>query len=179
MNMAAAEQALPDDIDTVANHIDITRQIARTSLEQARRVVADLRPELLEQEPLPQAIERFVGEWGRQTGVQTSAVTTGSPVQLHPQIEVTLLRATQEALANVQNHAQADRANVTLSYLGDVVILDVQDDGVGIGNGRQRVNGSGFGLTAMRERVEQLQGELTIETSAEDGTTISVQLPTS
>lgn len=178
MNMEAAEQALPDDTTTAVHHIDITRQIARTNLEQARRVVADLRPELLEQEPLPIAIERVVGNWAAQTGITATAVATGDPIQLHPEIEVTLLRATQEALANVRKHAHATSACVTLSYMDDLVILDVQDDGVGMGNGRGQADpGGGFGLTAMRERIDMLRGELDIESSAEDGTTISVQIP--
>ena len=56
---------------------------------------------------------------------------TGEPLGLEPEIEVTLLRTAQEALANVEKHAHAGRARLTLSFMGDVVALDVRDDGVG------------------------------------------------
>ena len=56
---------------------------------------------------------------------------TGNVVALHPEIEVALLRIAQEALANVARHAGATRAGLTLSFMGDVVTLDVRDDGVG------------------------------------------------
>ncbi len=178
MNLEAAEQALPEDTTTAAHHIDQSRQIARASLAQARRVVADLRPELLEQDPLPKAIERVVQRWSEQTGIVTTAVTSGESVQLHPQVEVTLLRAAQEALANIRKHAGATEACVTLTYFGDSVMLDVQDNGVGLGNGATSGDlDGGFGLTAMRERVEMLHGRVEIESVPEEGTTLVVQIP--
>ena len=66
-----------------------------------------------------------------------------------------LLRTAQEALANVAKHAGATRAGLTLSYMGDVVTLDVRDDGVGFARARARGRrtGAGFGLTGMRQRV--------------------------
>jgi glucose-6-phosphate-specific signal transduction histidine kinase len=57
--------------------------------------------------------------------------TTGEVRALHPEVEVTLLRVAQEALANVAKHADASRAGVTLSHMEDVVSLDVRDDGAG------------------------------------------------
>ena len=85
---------------------------------------------------------------------------------LHPEVEVTLLRVAQEALANVAKHASASRVGLTLSYMDDVVTLDVRDDGVGFrlpadgpggpaGPGPSG-HGSGFGLTTMRQRVRRL-----------------------
>ena len=59
------------------------------------------------------------------------AAATGDPRPLHPEVEVTLLRVAQEALANVAKHADASHAWVTLSYMEDVVTLDVRDDGDG------------------------------------------------
>ena len=56
---------------------------------------------------------------------------TGEPTALHPDTELALLRAEQEALANVARHASATRVVVSMSYLGDTVTLDVDDDGVG------------------------------------------------
>ena len=57
--------------------------------------------------------------------------TTGTPRPMHPEVEVTLLRAAQEALTNVARHARASRVGLTLSYMEDLVTLDVRDDGVG------------------------------------------------
>ena len=110
--------------------------------------------------------------------------TTGEARALHPEVEVTLLRVAQEALANVAKHAGASRAGITLSYMEDVVSLDVRDDGVGFApdesNGSPaggRPSGSGFGLIAMRQRVGRLAGQLEIESEPGAGTAVSASLP--
>ena len=75
--------------------------------------------------------------------VPVAVAVTGEVVALHPEIEVALLRIAQEALANVARHAGAAHAWLTLSYMGDVVTLDVRDDGVGLPRRRARIRGRG------------------------------------
>jgi signal transduction histidine kinase len=99
---------------------------------------------------------------------------------MHTDVEVTLLRTAQEALTNVAKHAQASRVGLTLSYMEDVVTLDVRDDGVGFEPNAKRTNGSpdgGFGLTGMRQRVQRLAGHLEIESEPGGGTAISATVP--
>jgi signal transduction histidine kinase len=107
-------------------------------------------------------------------------VTTGDAQGLHPEVEVILLRVVQEALANVAKHAEASRVGVTLSYMDDVVTVDVRDNGAGF-QPTSGVNGAdvdpGFGLTAMRQRVERLAGTLEIESEPGRGTAVSATLP--
>jgi signal transduction histidine kinase len=178
MHLEAAEGALSDP-GTTQKHIDRARSTARSSLEQARRVVRDLRPDSLEKHSLPEAIERAAIHWGEETGIPVTTKATGDPLPLHPNIEVTLLRTAQEALHNIRKHAQATEVQLTLSYMGDVVILDVQDDGVGLdGAGHSSLSG-GFGLQAMRERVAACGGTLTLESDPGDGTTVTITIPLS
>ena len=180
MQLEAAEQAMLDGSPTLEGHLGQARQTARESLEQARRVVNDLRPEILESAPFDDAVRRVVADWSAQNGVAAVFTRTGDIYPLHPGVEVTLLRAAQEALANVRKHAQAANVQATLSYLGDVVILDVQDDGAGFvmqEADHKRDDSGGFGLVAMRERVEQLGGELLIESEPGGGTTVAVSIP--
>jgi signal transduction histidine kinase len=177
MHLEAAEGALSGDPETLQNHIDRARSTARDSLDQARRVVQDLRPDLLEKGTLPDAIKRTASHWKEDTGIPVTATTTGNPVPLHPNIEVTLLRAAQEALNNIRKHAQATTVQLTLSYMGDLVILDVQDNGVGLDGAEQSHLSGGFGLQAMRERVEACDGTLTLESDPGEGTTVVITIP--
>jgi signal transduction histidine kinase len=196
MHLEAAEQALLAGSEKTERHLSLARQTARENLEQARRVVNDLRPGLLEHAPFDQAMGRVVADWSAGSGVTAVFTRTGDCQSLHPQVEVTLLRAVQEALANVRKHAQAGNVQVTLSYLDDVVILDVQDNGVGFAASDEEKDSTttstvlntssalhsagvsgGFGLVAMRERVEQLGGELLIESEPGEGTTVAVSIP--
>ncbi|MFD0787948.1 sensor histidine kinase, partial [Micromonospora azadirachtae] len=99
---------------------------------------------------------------------------------LHPEVEVTLLRAAQEALANVARHARASRVGLTLSYMSDVVTLDVRDDGIGFDpdvRPAPRQTDGGYGLTAMRQRVTGVGGELTVESEPGGGTAVSASVP--
>lgn len=177
MHLEAAEQAMPNDLDTTHKHLDQARATARTSLDQARRVVQDLRPDLLEQQSLPDAITRTAVRWQEETNVPITTTTTGTPIPLHPDIEVTLLRATQESLANIRKHARATAVQLTLSYMGDVVILDVQDNGVGLNGAAPSAFNGGYGLQAMRERAAQLGGTVEIESEPSDGTTVVLSIP--
>ena len=90
-----------------------------------------------------------------------------------------LFRSTaQEALANVAKHAAATRVGLTLSYLADLVTLDVRDDGVGFDpDGVQRDSDGGFGLTVMRQRVGRLAGTLAIESEPGAGTAVFAGVP--
>jgi signal transduction histidine kinase len=106
--------------------------------------------------------------------------TTGDPRPMHADVEVTLLRTAQEALANVAKHSRATRVGLTLSYMEDLVTLDVRDDGVGFEPNVKRANGStngGFGLAGMRQRVQRLSGRLEIESEPGGGTAISASVP--
>jgi signal transduction histidine kinase len=177
MHLEVADQALPDDLDTLQKHLDRARETARTSLEQARRVVNALRPHSLDQRSLPDAIERTAVRWQEETGIPLTTTITGDPIPLHPDIEVTLLRATQEALANIRKHAQATAVQLTLSYIDDVVVLDIQDNGVAFAGAAASPLSGGYGLQAMRERAEQCGGSVTLESEPGEGTTVVVSIP--
>jgi signal transduction histidine kinase len=156
-------------------HIDLARSVAREGLEEARRMMAALRPEVLEQRGLPEALGRVCQEWSRRTGIHSKLSITGTPEPMHPEIELTILRGVQEGLTNVARHSGAHTTAVTLSYMEDLIVLDLQDDGKGFlptEGGR-----TGFGLHGMRERVEGLQGSLQVESVLGEGTTISLTLP--
>jgi signal transduction histidine kinase len=177
LHLEAAEQALTSNPDTLKKHLDQARLTARNSLDEARRVVQDLRPDLLEQQSLPDAIERTAVRWQEETGILVATKTTGNPVPLHPNIEVTLLRGAQEALSNIRKYAQATDVQVTLSYLDDFIILDVQDNGVGLEWAEPISLSGGYGLKAMQERAAVCGGSVTIESDPGEGTTVVITIP--
>lgn len=162
-------------------HLDNAVRLARDALSEARRTVHAVRPEALETARLPEALAEVVERWSALNGVPAEVVTTGTARPLHPEVEVTLLRIGQEALANVAKHAGASRVGLTLSYMEDVVTLDVRDNGVGFDLGsveeRESSASGGFGLHSMRQRVQRLTGSLAVESAPGDGTAISASVP--
>ncbi|MEU8233986.1 histidine kinase [Actinoplanes sp. NPDC048967] len=176
--LEAADQAAGRDSDR-RRHLDTAKQLARDSLTEARRSVQALRPQPLAQAALPEALGEVVDGWAARHGVAAQLITTGTARPLLPEIEATLLRTAQEALANVARHADADRVALTLSYMEDVVTLDVRDDGAGFDPAHGRAQGydGGYGLTAMRERVRRIAGTLEVESEPGAGTAISACVP--
>jgi signal transduction histidine kinase len=184
MNLEAADAILPaGHYSTQAQwHLGQARLTARESLAEARRLIWALRPKLLEEAPLPDALARLIERWSEASGIAAHATVTGSPRQLQPEVEATLFRVAQEALTNVRKHARANRAALTLSYMHDRIALDARDDGTGfdpgiIGEAPSSTHEGGFGLGTMRERVERLGGTLSIESAPGEGTTLAIELP--
>ena len=174
--LEAAEQSA-DRPAQWRRHIANASQLAREGLSEARRSVGAMRPEALEKAPLLNAIRDVVEQWSRMHGIPVVVATTGTARQLHPEIEVALLRTAQEALANVAKHANASTVWLTVSYMEDVVTLDVRDDGTGFQPGSAAASDGGFGLAGMRRRVSRVAGILEIESEPGSGTAISASVP--
>src|SRR6478752_1804920 len=175
--LEAAEQAR-DRATERDRHLETAKRLARESLTEARRSVEAGMPGALESGTLREALESIATEWSGINGIPVDVTFTGDEIALHPDIEVALLRTAQEALANVAKHAGATRAGLTLSFMGDVVTLDVRDDGSGFAVAeRSQPDGTGYGLTGMRQRVARVAGSLVIESEPGGGTAVSARVP--
>jgi signal transduction histidine kinase len=167
-----------DDAVLRRRHVDTAMALARESLSEARRSVEALTPGQLDRAQLPDAIAEMAKRWAETAEVGLVIDTTGFPVRLLPELEVVLFRVAQEALVNVGKHAGALRVGLTLSYMDDVVVLDVRDDGRGFARDEVvTTTDSGFGLTAMETRVRRVSGTLTVESAPGEGTALSASVP--
>ncbi|SNY64305.1 sensor histidine kinase [Paractinoplanes atraurantiacus] len=161
-------------------HMTTAITLARESLAEARRTVHAVEPSLLAEAQLPGAVEELAHRWSQTNEIAATVTTTGDARPMHPDVEVALLRTAQEALTNVAKHARATEVTLTLSYMEDLVTLDVRDDGSGFDPTANRSPGTrhgGFGLTAMRHRLQRLTGHLTIESEPGAGTALSATVP--
>lgn len=170
--LRAAERALPDQPGKAEGHVVQARQSAQDALAEARRFVAALAPPALEGATLADALERLCATTSARHQLTARFHLTGDPVPLPMAHEVALLRIAQSALANTVQHARARTADVTLSYLGGHVAVDVADDGIGFAP-----SSGGFGLAAMRARTHALGGDFTVETGPDRGTALAARLP--
>jgi signal transduction histidine kinase len=177
-HLEAAEETMDPGNGAALRHLGQARATARENLVEARRLVAALRPEILEGSSLPEALRRLAVRWSEGSGVPATLTVTGEERPLPQEAQVALLRTTQEALQNVRRHADAGEVTVTLSYMDDLVALDVQDDGAGFDPEKVTVGVErGFGLRAMCERIESLGGSLLVESEPGEGCTLAVELP--
>ncbi|GGT01155.1 MULTISPECIES: sensor histidine kinase [Streptomyces] len=192
MLLQAADRVWDADPATARTHVRTANGIAARGLAEARRLVHDLAPsELAGGADLPEALRTL----DAGPGVAVRFHLEGTPVPLPDRVQSALLRVAQGALANIREHAGARTAALTLTYLGDQVVLDVADDGHGFpaadttrhapDAGRpgpdparpDPATGRGHGLPAMRARLGQLGGTLTLESTPGEGTVLSAAIP--
>lgn len=168
--LAAADRAVDGERQ---RHLEQARSLAGLGLREARRSVGALRPEQLERADLCAAIAELARDCTRTTGLPVAVESTGTVRALPAEVEDAVFRVAQEALTNVTRHAGARHAWLTLTYLADVVLLDVRDDGAGWSGEPRR---GGFGLAGMRARLHRVGGVLQIESSIGDGTALSASV---
>lgn len=150
------------------------RQLEAT-LQAARRITTALRPPVLDEFGLAEAIEWQANDFSRRAGIRCQ-VHTQFQSNVPKEVETAAFRIFQEILTNVARHAKATRVEVRLEQSADSLWLSVRDNGCGFNPGAAKKK-AGFGLLGMRERVEGSGGRLVIMSTPGEGTTISVTLP--
>ena len=135
-----------------------------------------LHPTLLGRVGLSAAVRALCRDLTGQQGLQVTFVDLGVPAELPEAQALALYRVAQEALRNALKHSGAHRAAVQLGVHDAVLVLEVSDDGQGFDPERPRKD-SGLGLLSMTERVQVLEGTLTVQSRPGSGTTVRVVLP--
>ncbi|WP_285314316.1 histidine kinase [Pseudarthrobacter sp. fls2-241-R2A-168] len=171
--LEAAGRAWPAD----AARADLGQATAllRGNLSETRNLVHELASPGLDASPLPDAL--LVA--ARQYVPAARLLVTGEPRNVPADVRHALLRVVQSAASNIKLHAAASTATVTLGFLPDAVTLDVYDDGTGFDPAAAAPpsGAGGYGLRAMRQRVEQLGGAFSVESAPGEGTIVAAQLP--
>ncbi len=170
VQLECLDQALEDgDREIMHRHLGNARRMVKESLDEARRSVWVLRPQVLER-GLPDALRALAG--GASGETEVALEVTGTPRPLPPLVETNLLRLAQEAVSNAYRHARARRIDVCLAYDSGRVHLSVSDDGTGLSGAPVE-----RGLAGMKERASEIGGTLSIESRAGGGTQIRAEVP--
>ncbi|MGW5714583.1 sensor histidine kinase [Amycolatopsis sp. NPDC003865] len=180
--LRAAGRSLPETSGNAARYVDQARQAAADNLAEARRFVVALTPPALDGTTLAGALERLCANTSGRHRITARLHLAGAVVPLPTAHEVALLRVAQATLANTVRHSGATAVELTLSYLGDEVTLDVVDDGAGFDPDARPASDpgeGGFGLAAMRARTRALGGSLTVGSAPGHGTALTARLPLS
>jgi signal transduction histidine kinase len=160
-----------------SQQLDRTRAYVREGLDEARRSIWDLRA-ITAQNTLPTRLTHLV----EQTRTEPLAIRLnigGTYRTLTPSVENEVLRVAQEALTNIQRHANATEATIDLRYNTNQLNLVIADNGCGFNPSAAYSNNGHFGLQGMRERAAQINSHLNIASTPEKGTTITLDVPIS
>jgi PAS domain S-box-containing protein len=174
VQLEAAEYAISEgDRKDADSHLHRARELARKSLSEARRSVRALRPQALEQDDFWPALKSIIKNTTVGTTLRVTFETQGKAPILPPAWQENLLHIGQEALTNALKYAHARHFRTRLICNVKEVRLELSDDGDGF---QVKDRDDGFGLTGMRERAEEMGGELKIVSSPGRGTRITATL---
>ena len=180
VKLEAAQRLYAVDAGRGAGELEATRALVRTTMVDLRRSLADLRAPLPDHHDLPAALARLADEVRARTSLEVTC--SAAPglyavgIQLAPEATESLWRVAREALSNVERHAAAGCAALTLERQNGALILRVTDDGSGVAPADLARPGH-YGITGMRERIEALGGTLRIAARPEGGTVVEARVP--
>ena len=151
-------------------------KITGETLTSTKQLITNLRPQLLDDLGLCDAIGWFLRDYSNRTGLKTHFHASCNPESLHESTSIALYRIVQEAASNTFRYASASLFEVTLEISGSTIILTITDNGVGISEEDITKSGS-FGILGMKERAESAGGSFTISPAKPKGTKILVSVP--
>lgn len=148
------------------------------TIQEVRRISHHMHPQILDELGLSSAIDSLAHDFSSRTNVNVDVHKPSLRKLLPDFIKTTLFRVVQEALTNIQKHANAQNVVIRLSIKGEWLVLTIQDDGVGFDiNYNEKIRCEGIGLRNLAERVEYHKGTFDIK-PAGSGTLITVKIPT-
>lgn len=163
---------------TPAVHAKLVEAIdlVERTIRMVQRITSDLRPRLLDDLGIGPALEWLAAEFTRRWKIAATAMVTLTSTRVGGNAATSLFRIVQESLTNVARHARAGRVEIRLGEVTDHLELEVEDDGVGISPAA--IDGAqSFGLIGLRERVQELNGSLTITGAPGAGTRVAIRIP--
>ena len=150
-------------------------------INDLRRLTRDLRPIYLEDLGLVPALDMLARDTSTILNIPVIFETSGLDRRLPPEVELALYRIAQEALSNVARHANASSAGVKLDFGSETITLAVSDDGCGFSvpeSPAEMAPEGHFGLLGLYERAELIDAQLAIQSTPDQGTSVTVSLPT-
>ncbi len=170
------------DQEKQLRELDDSKRVMEQAIVEVRRISRDLRPPQLDDLGLAAGIEAYINEMRQRTHLELVFEHDIDGVEMIPEVETTLYRVIQEAVHNVEKHAQAQGVDIIMQREGQLLILTVSDDGIGIAptitkpGKRNRPNLEHMGLQNMKDRIHAIGGTFGVSSIPGEGTEIRVSL---
>jgi two-component system sensor histidine kinase UhpB len=164
----------------LAERIASSRELAETALTEVRQLSHVLRPQMLDELGLEPTLRWLARTFHKRTGIEVDVAFDGAGPRAGPDLETLVYRVVQEALTNVARHSGAGAATVTLSRERTRLLVRIEDRGAGFRPEALLSAGEddrGFGVRAMKDRVEFMNGRFTIRSAPGSGTVVEAELP--
>jgi PAS domain S-box-containing protein len=163
------------NIPDIHNEITGMTSIIDDSVKRIRKIITELRPEMLDQLGLISALEWQAKEFQSKSGIQCELLNNLGDFEINRNISIAVYRIMQEALTNVIRHSAATKVDIQIKRINNHLKLQISDNGVGFETEKKKTKS--FGVLGMRERAIILGGDFNIEKNRPSGTKINVNIP--
>jgi signal transduction histidine kinase len=173
------EISLGDDDHVITQDLKKLHQSTQEAIDRVRRLTRGLRPIYLEDLGLVPALQMLARDTEFELGIKVLFQPDGQIQRLNPETELALYRIVQEALSNINRHANASHVLISIGFNTQTVVITVRDDGIGFQVPDQTsdlARNGHFGLIGMVERAELINARLSIQSNPEHGTEIITRL---
>jgi len=170
-------QLLAQGRGTAADRLRESTEMVDRSIQAVRELSRGMRPPLLDEIGLVPALQAFLDEQARRSGIAFELKAPPADGRGPPEIEIAAFRIVQEAVTNVVRHAEARRVSVRVGRSDRALDIAVRDDGRGFDVDGALARGGHLGLVGMRERASALGGTFALRSAAGEGTEVRVRLP--
>lgn len=176
VKLEAAQRLYAVDAARGSAELDATKTLVRDTMADLRRSLGDLRAPLPDHQDLPTALHHLAEDTRTRSHLQVTCTTTVDAAPLAPTTTEALWRVAREALANVERHAHATHATLSLARCDGSLVLCVADNGTGIDAHALQRPGH-YGILGMHERAEALGGTLYVARQPDGGTMVEARVP--
>lgn len=163
-------------VEGALERLETAKAVLRQIEAENRRIIAGLRPTILDTHGLIDALKKLANKYNNQNGVKCRIHISGQPVKLEPHIETSIYRIVQESLNNSAEHAEAVNVEIKLDFQPEYLQVAVIDDGAGFIINRVAAEDR-MGLIGMRERAQIIGGNLELKSEPGRGTHVLLKLP--
>lgn len=148
--------------------------LADEAADELRKTAHNLVPSNLVKKGLSDAIKGFCDRVSHPNGIHLDVHIVGTPIRLNPEKELVIYRIAQELIHNILKHAQASKVLMTISWLDEVLMISIEDNGIGMPEKR---DSNGIGMDNIHKRVQSVNGSLEIDNNEDTGTSMYLYFP--
>ncbi len=180
VGLETATTAPAESVQEIKGRLNALKPLATEMLREIQRIILALRPAILDDLGLVQAIDWYAESRLESQGVSVNLETIGVETRLPSEVETVVFRIAQEALNNIARHANAEDVSISLDFRDSLIVLEVEDDGKGFSPEEvlaRRGDSASFGLMGMQERATLFGGSMQVESQPGEGTRLTATIP--
>ncbi len=181
MKADICKAVIKKDLELGFIELDDLKDSVRSTLQEIRHIIYELRPSLLEDKKLIPAVESLIQEFRLFTSAEVKLTHGRERKDVSPAMQVAVFRLIQESLNNIKKHAKAQEVLINIEFTPKYVTVRITDDGVGFDLesvlNKIKQSSTSFGLRGMKERIEQFYGEFECNSQIGKGTVMTFKIP--